>query len=310
MNKPANKLSIQTTGGQDLQLADNAELQQQLDLFIKQVGERVLTVRQSLGMSRRVLAEVSGVSQRTIVLLEGGRGNISISLLFRIARALGHSVQWFILPDERTHQDSMRVADFYLTATPAQQQQVLNIIASQDQNALKKRRVCLIGLRGAGKSTLGRKVSETCSTPFRELNSEIEMIVGMSVQETMNLYGQEGYRRLEFQALEEIVSSTDNVILAAAGGVVSDPQTFAYLLKHFHTVWLKATPEEHMQRVRDQGDHRPMAGNPEAMSQLRSLLVNREALYASADVQLDTSGKAIEDSLNDLNEVVRPLLDE
>jgi XRE family aerobic/anaerobic benzoate catabolism transcriptional regulator len=177
---------------------------------------------------------------------------------------------------------------------------VLQILSPENPARLRRQRICLIGLRGAGKSTLGRLLGETLSVPFIELNRDIEEQSGMPVNEVMALYGQEGYRRLERQALERIVQMTDCVVLAVAGGIVSEPETYNFLLRNFHTVWLKATPEEHMQRVRTQGDERPMAGNPKAMEELNAILTAREALYARADLTVDTSGRTLEQSRADL----------
>jgi len=284
------------------------DLQIELDTFIAQIGERVLSARRSLGMSRRVLSESSGVSSRTIVLLETGVGNITIALLFRIAKALGHSVEWFISSTEQTRHDADRVADYYLAATPINQQHILNILGAHAVKQHKRQRICLIGLRGAGKSTLGDMLSQSLSLPFVELNSEVEKLGGLSIQEVMDLYGQEGYRRLERQALENCVSTHDNFVLAAAGGVVLDSVTHTFLLKNFHTVWLKASPEEHMDRVKRQGDNRPMAGNPAAMAQLRSILTDREPLYALSDATVDTGEQTVEAALSQLECCVRKLL--
>jgi len=169
---------------------------------------------------------------------------------------------------------------------------------------LRAERVCLIGLRGAGKSTLGAQVAEKLDVQFLELNKEIEAHGGMPVSEIMALYGHEGYRRLESDALDRVVLHHDRVVLAVAGGVVADPQTFAKLLTNFHTIWLKASPQEHMDRVRAQGDERPMAGNPAAMRQLKSILKSRETLYERAQVHLDTSGAVQERSLEQLLDII------
>jgi XRE family aerobic/anaerobic benzoate catabolism transcriptional regulator len=162
-------------------------------------------------------------------------------------------------------------------------------------------------LRGAGKSTLGKILSKDLSLPFIELNREIEEVSGMPATEVMALYGQEGYRRLERQALERIVATSDAAVLAVAGGIVAEPETFAYLLRYFHTVWIKARPEEHMERVRNQGDLRPMKGNPKAMEELYSILASREELYAKAEATVDTSGRSLEESKRDLLATVRKL---
>lgn len=243
--------------------------------FVEDVGNRVRLARRQKSMSRKILSDLSGVSQRYLAQLEAGSGNISLAILYRIAKALNLEPQWFLI----------------------------NEAASVD----KAQRICLIGLRGAGKSTLGKYVAEKLSYEFIELNHAIERLCGMDVGEVIALYGQEGYRRLEGQAIEAIVETKNKVILAAAGGVVSETETFDKLLSSFNTVWLKAQPEEHMQRVHDQGDVRPMAGNPRAMDDLKSILTSREALYARADIMLDTSGKTLEESRKDLLNSVREL---
>jgi len=243
--------------------------------FLAGVGARVKTERRAAKLSRKSLSELSGVSERYLAQLETGAGNISLAILYRIAIALEKEPQWFLL-----------------TAEP---------------NSHKAQRICLIGLRGAGKSTLGKYVAEQLSYEFIELNHAIERHSGMAISEVMALYGQEGYRRLEGQAIKAITESRNKVILAAAGGVVSEENTLDTLLSSFHTIWLKAQPEEHMQRVRDQGDVRPMAGNPRAMEDLKSILTEREALYARADVMVDTSNKKLEASQSELLSIVKQL---
>jgi len=187
----------------------------------------------------------------------------------------------------------------------ARRRQVMAVLAPEAPASLRAQRICLIGLRGAGKSTLGRLAGEALGLPFVELNREIEEQSGMPVDEVMALYGQEGYRRLEAQALERIVQTSDALVLAVAGGIVAEPRTYAFLLRHFHTIWLRATPEEHMMRVRAQGDERPMAGNPKAMDELRSILTSREALYARAEAQVNTSGLALDAAKARLIEAIR-----
>ena len=169
------------------------------------------------------------------------------------------------------------------------------------QNADERaKRICLVGLRGAGKSTLGALAADRLSVPFLELNKEIETMAGMAVGEIIGLYGQEGYRKLEQDALLQVSDDHDHVMMAAAGGVVEDAETYDMLLSRFHTVWLRATPDDHMRRVREQGDERPMAGNPAAMEQLKRLLTERQTAYARADAQLNTSGLTLDQSLEQL----------
>lgn len=287
--------------------------QLELDSFIKLVGSHVHQARKKQRMSRRVLSEKSGVSQRTIVLLESGVGNISIALLFRLSSALDQSVQSFMLPatekqDAKEHSQAIQIANQYLNTTKINQQKIKNILNAETNRDTKQKRICLIGLRGAGKSTLGEKLSLKIGTRFVELNDEIETLSGLSVQELMDLYGPEGYRKLEQEALVQIAEQNDEIIIAAAGGIVNEEETYSYLLKHFHTIWLKATPEEHISRVRAQGDERPMAGNPEAMTVLRTILTSREANYQLADYTIDTSGQSVKNSTDEIVKVSHQLL--
>lgn len=269
------------------------------------VGARVRKARELKGLPRRVVSERSGVSPRYLAQLEAGEGNISIGLLQRVAVALDYRIEWFVGAEDPWTSDALRVADLYRSATADQRRRALEVLNAQAPGQLRARRICLIGLRGAGKSTLGALAAQALDVPFRELNNEIEEHAGMPVSEVVALYGTDGYRQLEGQALDRIIATYDTVILAVAGGVVADPETFKSLLAHFHTIWVKASPEEHMSRVRGQGDIRPMAGIPEAMEQLRAILSSRTPLYERADAQLDTSGKPLSASSEDLVALIR-----
>jgi XRE family aerobic/anaerobic benzoate catabolism transcriptional regulator len=277
------------------------------EAFIAKVGARVRQVRQRKGMTRRALSERSSVSQRYLAQLENGEGNISIGLLHKIAQALDHRIEWLVGAEDPWGSETERFAQLFASAPAHARQKIVEILGAAEPARLRRQRIALIGLRGAGKSTLGRRLGAALNVPFLELNHDIEEQSGMPVNDVMALYGQEGYRRLERQALERVVSTSDNVVLAVAGGIVAEPGTFAFLLRHFHTIWLKAPPETHMRRVSEQGDHRPMAGNPKAMDELRSILTSREALYAQAEAAVDTEGRTVAQSERELLEAVRRL---
>lgn len=280
-------------------------LEAQVQELMRRVGARVRKARELKGLPRRVLSERSGVSPRYLAQLEAGEGNISIGLLQRVAVALDHRIEWFVGEDDPWTSEALRIADLYRSATAERRRAAMEALGTQAPGELRARRICLIGLRGAGKSTLGAMAGRVLEVPFRELNVEIEEHAGMPVSEVVALYGQEGYRELEAQALSRVIATHEVVILAAAGGIVVEPDTFKTLLAHFHTIWIKAGPDEHMSRVRGQGDTRPMAGNPEAMEQLRAILKSRESLYERAEAQLDTSGEALQDSADRLVGLIR-----
>lgn len=272
--------------------------------FLAIVGDRVRAARARKGISRRTLAERSGVSQRYLAQLEGGDGNISITLLRRIADALDHRIEWLVGEDDSRNPEDILVASLFRRAGSERRRQALRILDPAGPAGLRAHRLALIGLRGAGKSTLGKMLAAETGVPFLELNQEIARMSGMPVNEIIALYGQEGYRSLEKQAIDRIVAEHDSIILAVAGGIVSESETFVRFLRHFHTIWLKASPEEHMARARAQGDLRPMAGNPAALDELKSILTSREALYAQAEISVDTSGKRLEDSFREVRTVV------
>lgn len=282
--------------------ADSPEThtEREVSALIRRVGERVRHARERRGIPRRVLSETSGVSPRYLAQLEAGEGNISIGLLQRVAIALDHRIEWLVGEEDPWTSDALRVADLFRASGSDVQQTVLGILNPTPAESRRAHRLCLVGLRGAGKSTLGGMAAARLNVPFVELNTEIEEQAGMPVDEVMALYGQEGYRKLEAQAISRVIATHDAMVLAVAGGIVAEPATYNRLLSHFHTIWLKTSPDEHMARVRAQGDERPMAGNPEAMEQLKSILTSREALYSKAEAQLDTSKQTPHRSLGDL----------
>lgn len=280
--------------------AGEAEIAQ----FLLTVGERVRAARARKGISRRVLSEQSGVSPRYLAQLESGQGNISIALLLKISAALNFSIDWLVSPEDPWASEAANARYLFAKATRDQRRRVLEILEAEPAGHNRSGRIALIGLRGAGKSTLGRLAAADLGLPFVELNDEIESASGMPVNEVFSLYGQDAYRRLERQALERIVATHDEVIMAVAGGIVAEPDTYNYFLRHYSAIWLKAGADEHMARVQGQGDTRPMTGNPDAMADLRRILESREALYARAEAVVDTTGATQADSLRRLLSVI------
>lgn len=276
-----------------------ARAERQAAELMRLVGTRVHDARKALGWSRRELSERSGVSPRYLAQLEGGDGNISIGLLDRVARAL-HQPLDRLLRHGGPAGEHVRLSHLYDAASEATKARVWQMLDPGNQAAGKAQRLCLIGLRGAGKSTLGARLGAAAGIRFIELNREIEERAGIPLAEIIALYGEEGYRQLEADTLEDIIATGDRLVLAVAGGIVSQPETFQRVLSRFHTVWIKASPEDHMNRVRAQGDLRPMAGNPQAMAQLHQILKNREADYRKADHMIDTSGRSVEETLSGL----------
>ncbi len=284
---------------------DNGGGDAKIEHLLVRAGERVRNARARIGISRRLLAEKSGVSQRYLAQLESGQGNISIGLLLRIAEALDLRIEWLLAEEDPWTSGTAMISSLLRSATRDQRERVLEILLPGNPSLKRASRIALTGLRGAGKSTLGRLAAAELGLAFKELNEDIEEASGMPAAEVMNLYGPEGYRHLERQSLERVVALHDKVILAVAGGIVSQPETFNYLLQNFHTVWLKAKPEERTARVPGQGDERPMAGNPDAMSELRNILTSREALYAKAEAHINTSNATLHDSLRAIIQAIK-----
>jgi XRE family aerobic/anaerobic benzoate catabolism transcriptional regulator len=278
--------------------------------FLVQLGQRVRTMRALRGMSRKVLAKVSGISERYIAQLEAGRGNVSIVLLRRVSNAMGAHLE-DLIPDGQPAPDWPVIRDLLRKATPNQIAQAKDILAGNGASAPRHSAfagIALIGLRGAGKSTLGKMLAKKIGWNFVELNKEIEAQNGLSVAEIIALYGQEGFRRMEQTALHQLLAQKELTVLATGGGIVSEPITFDLILSSFYTIWLKAEPEEHMARVRGQGDLRPMADDRSAMSELRTILKSREPLYARASAVVDTAGLSADDAATRLIEAVAPVL--
>jgi XRE family transcriptional regulator, aerobic/anaerobic benzoate catabolism transcriptional regulator len=277
--------------------------------FLEQLGQRVRTMRALRGMSRKVLAKVSGISERYIAQLESGKGNVSIVLLRRVSNAMGAHLE-DIIPSTEPAPDWPVIRDLLRKATPSQIAQAKDALSGHDTSSQRRMScgIALIGLRGAGKSTLGKLLAKKAGWRFVELNKEIEAQNGLSVAEIIALYGQEGFHRMEQSALGQLLARKELMVLATGGGIVSEPVTFDLILSSFYTVWLKAEPEEHMARVRRQGDLRPMADDRSAMTELRTILLSREPLYARASAVVDTAGLTVDAAATRLIEAVAPVL--
>ena len=280
------------------------ELDLQSAALLRSLGTRLRQMRKSKGFSRRSLSERSGVSPRYLAKIEAGYGNISIGLLIKLAAALEQPIEHFLMADAMFHSDLPHVSQLYARADTSVRARVLQVLDPERMGLQKAQRLCLVGLRGAGKSTLGARVAKVFGAPFIELNREIEKNAGMALGEIIALYGQEGYRQLEADTLTGIIEGHKRAIVAVACGIVSEEGSFYHVLSRFHTVWLKASASEHMERVRAQGDVRPMQDNPQAMIQLRQILSSREALYTQSDHVLDTSGKSVEQSQMELSQLI------
>jgi XRE family aerobic/anaerobic benzoate catabolism transcriptional regulator len=278
--------------------------------FLEALGQRVRTMRALRGMSRKVLAKVSGISERYIAQLESGKGNVSIVLLRRVSNAMGAHLE-DLIPTGEPSPDWPVIRDLLRKATPNQIAQARDVLSGNGASAQRRTSfagIALIGLRGAGKSTLGKMLAKKIGWSFVELNKEIEAQNGLSVAEIIALYGQEGFRRMEQAALGQLLARKELMVLATGGGIVSEPLTFDLILSSFYTIWVKAEPEEHMARVRGQGDLRPMADDRSAMEELRTILRSREPLYARASAVVDTAGLSVDAAAARLIEAVAPVL--
>jgi XRE family aerobic/anaerobic benzoate catabolism transcriptional regulator len=238
-------------------------------LYLSRLGDRVRAWRSEHGMTRKSLSRASGVSERYLAQLEAGEGNISVLLLRKVAKAMGVPVESLVREDPKDEKRSSKP-------------------------------IALLGLRGAGKSTLGEKLSQSLKLPFVELDREVEKEAGAELGEVFAMYGQDGYRRFERRALERVLAQGERAVIATGGSVVNDPGTYRLLLERCTCIWLKTSPEEHMARVIAQGDMRPFKGRSAALDEIKRLLEDRNRLYSRADATIDTSGKTLKQSLTEL----------
>jgi XRE family transcriptional regulator, aerobic/anaerobic benzoate catabolism transcriptional regulator len=240
-----------------------AELSPEEAIYLKAIGERARAARDAAGLTRNALAANSGISLRYLALLEAGEGNLSILMVRRLCAALGLAIEGLLAPLDRS----------------------------------RRAHIALVGLRGAGKSTLGRRLAQQLALPFIELDKEVERALGSSLANVFSLYGESTFRQAEFKALQSVLERLPKAVIATGGSIVEEANTYAYLREHCFTVWLSATPADHMQRVVDQGDMRPIKGRENAMQELENILKVREKSYRLADSRIDTSAHTIDETL-------------
>ncbi len=273
------------------------------------MGDRVRDLRSRKGMTRRAVAVAANVSERHLANLEYGIGNVSVLVLLQVSQALQCSLaellgdmttrspEWLMLRELLAPRSESDLRRARLTLT--------ELLGEAPKGDGRQHKIALIGLRGAGKTTLGQRLARDLGYPFVELSREIEQFAGCPISEIHNLYGANAYRRYERRALEEAITIYPEAVIATPGGLVSDSANFQLLLSHCSTVWLKADPADHMGRVAAQGDMRPMAASREAMEDLKRILEGRSAFYSKADMTINTSGRNVEQVYAELLDRVR-----
>jgi XRE family transcriptional regulator, aerobic/anaerobic benzoate catabolism transcriptional regulator len=275
------------------------------------IGERVRSLRARRGLTRRAMAATAGISERYLANLEYGTGNASVLVLTQVATALQCSAAELLGDVSTSSPEWLLIRNLLESSDEATLRRVraaIGDLLGTARTAGRSTRIALIGLRGAGKSTLGRMLADDLGYPFIELGREIEKLAGCSVAEIQALYGVNGYRRYERRALDNTIQTHADSVIATPGGLVSDVTTFNRLLAQCTTVWLRASPEDHMRRVTAQGDLRPMAASREAMDDLKRILAGRAAFYSKAEFELDTSAAPLTPTFQSLRAIVRRAL--
>lgn len=279
--------------------------------FAAELGRMVRLGRAKRGMSRRQLAQESATSERYLAQIEGGTGNPSILVMRAISDALEIPLFELLPQTGGVAAPYARIIDLIGRVPPSDLAAIAETIERRIEGATatdRGRRIALVGLRGAGKSTLGKMLAEKLDVPFIELDRMVEQEYGASVPLLIEMSGLATFKRLERACLERVISENEGAVIATAGGIVSNPETYGLLLRRSHTVWVSAQPEEHMSRVMKQGDFRPMARNREAMADLHAILEARRVDYARAEAALDTSGATVTQSFAKLQKIVAPWL--
>jgi XRE family aerobic/anaerobic benzoate catabolism transcriptional regulator len=275
--------------------------------LVAEIGRRVRLGRAKRGMTRRQLAQGSGASERYLAQIEAGQGNPSVIILNAIGRALDMPIAE-LLPRATRSDTIERIVGLLARVPPSELAAIAEMIeqrAAQIPADDRARRIALVGLRGAGKSTLGQKLAAHLGCPFIELDRLVEQEYGASIPDLVEIAGIATFRRYERSCLEHVIAENQAAVIATAGGIVSNAETYALLLRRTHTIWIKARPEEHMRRVIEQGDFRPMAQNREAMADLVAILDARRPDYARAEAELDTAGDSMDGSFDKLLSIAK-----
>jgi XRE family aerobic/anaerobic benzoate catabolism transcriptional regulator len=280
--------------------------------FLMALGERVRNLRSRKGMTRKAVALAADVSERHLANLEYGTGNVSVLVLLQVSHALQCSLAELLGDISTSSPEWLLIRELLSKRTEADLRrarvQLTEMFGESGDATARRTRIALIGLRGAGKTTLGQRLADDLGFTFIELSREIEKFAGCQISEIHNLYGANAYRRYERRALEEAIQIYPEVVIATPGGLVSDSANFNLLLTHCTTVWLQANANDHMSRVAAQGDLRPMAASPEAMEDLKRILEGRSAFYSKADLSFDTSAQDAEESFQRLKTEVRKVI--
>ena len=287
-------------------MTDNVDTTPDSEVFLQEVGDLIRGMRASRGMTRKILAQDSSVSERYLANLEQGKGNISINLFRQVALALNSSIRDLLPSSTKPTPEQSLINEFVSHLSKDDQERALEVLHQKFSSSHSgQTRIALIGLRGAGKTTLGSLLKERQNLPFVRLAREIETLGGMPVAEIFSLSGQQGYRRLEERALFQTLNTYESCCIETGGSIVSEPKELNLLLTTCLVIWIRATPEEHMARVVAQGDMRPMANNNDAMQDLRQILTERTPYYEKAHTILDTSGKTIDQSYEELSALIK-----
>tara|TARA_R110001599_G_C12268180_1_gene661075 strand:- start:68 stop:1009 length:942 start_codon:yes stop_codon:yes gene_type:complete len=275
---------------------------QGIDAYIEAIGQRVRGARARRGMTRKDLSQHSEISQRYLAQVETGQANISVGLLSRIAQALNLDIHE-LLPHSRNDRvaGQVQLKQLLERLSVKELAQAQKLLTDQFARApLEVHGIALVGLRGGGKTTLGRLLADSLGIPFIRLGNVIESLAGMDIPELFARSGQEAYRQVEKQAVDYVVDSYDKVVLETGGSLVSELDTYNLVINSFYTVWVQASPTEHMKRVIEQGDLRPMQGNREAMDDLKLILEERRPQYEAAHYAINTSGRTVDECLLEL----------